>query len=104
MRLLIVEDEPRMAALLRRGFVEEGYAADVTGTGSDCLASASVAEYDLVVLDVLLPDLDGFEVCRRLRQQGCWALVLMVTARDAIDDRIRGLDAGADDYVDQYVA
>jgi len=99
MRLLIVEDEPRMAALLRRGFVEEGYASDVAGRGSDCLASASTTDYDVVVLDVLLPDFDGFEVCRRLRQQGCWAPVLMLTARDSIDDRVRGLDAGADDYM-----
>jgi len=99
MRLLIVEDEARMAILLRRGFVEEGYAADVAGTGLDGLASAMAAEYDVVVLDVLLPDLDGFEVCRRLRQKGCWAPVLMLTARDSIADRIRGLDAGADDYV-----
>jgi len=99
MRLLIVEDEPRMAALLRRGFVEEGYASDVAGRGADCLANVSMADYDVVVLDVLLPDFDGFEVCRRLRQQGCWAPVLILTARDSIDDRVRGLDAGADDYM-----
>jgi two-component system OmpR family response regulator len=99
MRLLIVEDEPRMAALLLRGLTEEGYAADVAAEGGDCLTSVSVAAYDAVLLDVLLPDLDGFEVCRRLRRQGCWAPVLMLTARDSISDRVHGLDAGADDYL-----
>jgi two-component system OmpR family response regulator len=99
MRLLIVEDEPRMALLLRRGLIDEGYAADVVGAGADCLASATSVQYDLVLLDLLLPDLDGFEVCRRLRQQNCWAPVLMLTARDSVTDRVRGLDAGADDYL-----
>jgi two-component system OmpR family response regulator len=98
-RLLIVEDEPRMAALLRRGFIEEGYSPDVVTLGADCLVSVAATSYDVVVLDVLLPDLDGFEVCRRLRQQSCWAPVLMLTARDSITDRVHGLDAGADDYV-----
>jgi len=99
MRLLIVEDEPRMAALLRRGFVEEGFAADIVALGADCVATASATQYDVVLLDVLLPDLDGFEVCRRLRQQSCWSPVLMLTARDSITDRVHGLDAGADDYL-----
>jgi two-component system OmpR family response regulator len=99
MRLLIVEDEPRMALLLQRGLVDEGYAADVVGAGADCLASATSVHYDVVLLDLLLPDLDGFEVCRRLRQQNCWAPVLMLTARDSVTDRVRGLDAGADDYL-----
>jgi len=99
MRLLIVEDEPRMATLLQRGLTEEGYAADTVADGLGCLACAAAAEYDAIVLDVLLPDIDGFEVCRRLRQEGQWAPVLMLTARDALSDRIRGLDAGADDYL-----
>jgi two-component system OmpR family response regulator len=99
MRLLIVEDEPRMALLLQRGLAEEGYAADIVARGAECLASASTVSYDVVLLDLLLPDLDGFEVCRLLRQQSCWAPVLMLTARDSIIDRVRGLDAGADDYL-----
>src|SRR5437667_10184805 len=94
MRLLIVEDEPRMAALLQRGFAEEGYAADVVANGADSVIACSATEYDVVVLDVLLPDVDGFEVCHRLRQEGCWTPILMLTARDSVGDRVRGLDAG----------
>jgi two-component system OmpR family response regulator len=99
MRVLVVEDEVRTAALLRRGLEEEGYAVDVAVDGPDAVWQAGEFGYDVVVLDVLLPGLDGFEVCRRLRDGDCWAPVLMLTARDAIADRVRGLDAGADDYL-----
>ncbi|MDQ1435865.1 MAG: two-component system, OmpR family, response regulator [Actinomycetota bacterium] len=88
-----------MAALLRRGFVEEGYAVDVATNGTDALWLATEATFDTLILDVMLPGLDGFEVCRELREKGCRAPVLMLTARDAIEDRVRGLDAGADDYL-----
>jgi two-component system OmpR family response regulator len=98
-RLLVVEDEPRMSSLLRRGFGENGYAVDVAANGADAIWLATEANFDAVVLDVMLPDMDGFKVCRSLRDAGCWAPVLMLTARDAVDDRVRGLDAGADDYV-----
>jgi two-component system OmpR family response regulator len=99
MRLLVVEDEMRMAALLQRGLVEEGYTVDVTTTGTAGLAAALEVPYDAVVLDVMVPGIDGFEVCRRLRQGSCWSPVLLLTARDAVGDRVRGLDAGADDYL-----
>jgi two-component system, OmpR family, response regulator len=99
MRVLIVEDEVKMAGLLRRGLGEEGLAADVARTGDDALWMARAAEYDAIVLDVMLPGTDGFEVCRRLRQAGTWSPVLMLTARDAVEDRVNGLDAGADDYL-----
>src|ERR671931_912781 len=88
-----------MAALVRRGLVEEGYAADVARTGEDALWMAQAHPYDAVVLDVMLPGLSGFEACRRLRNGGVWTPVLMLTARDAVDDRVGGLDAGADDYL-----
>jgi two-component system, OmpR family, response regulator len=99
MRVLVVEDDVKMAALLRRGLVEEGLAADVARTGDDALWMADATEYDAIVLDVMLPGKDGFEVCRRLREAGRWAPVLMLTARDAVEDRVAGLDAGADDYL-----
>jgi two-component system OmpR family response regulator len=99
MHVLVVEDEVRAAALLRRGLSEEGYAVDVAGDGPEAVWRATEFGYDVVVLDVLLPGLDGFEVCRRLRAGGCWAPVLILTARDAVADRVRGLDAGADDYL-----
>jgi two-component system, OmpR family, response regulator len=99
MRILVVEDELKMASLLRRGLVEEGHAVDVARTGDDALALAPVAEYDAIVLDLMLPGVDGVEVCRRLREIGVWAPVLMLTARDAVEDRVAGLDAGADDYL-----
>jgi two-component system OmpR family response regulator len=99
MRVLIVEDELKMASLIRRGLVEEGHAADVARTGEDALWMAEAHPYDAIVLDVMLPRLTGFETCRRLRNAGVWAPVLMVTARDAVDDRVAGLDAGADDYL-----
>ncbi len=98
-RVLIVEDELRMASLIRRGLVNEGLAADVTAKGEDALWLAQAHPYDVVVLDVMLPDIDGFEVCRRLRGAGVWSPVLMLTARDAVDDRVEGLDSGADDYL-----
>ena len=99
MRVLIVEDEVKMAGLLRRGLLEEGLAADVARTGDDAVWMARATEYDAIVLDVMLPGADGFEVCRRLREGGTWSPVLMLTARDAVDDRVAGLDAGADDYL-----
>ena len=99
MRVLVVEDEGRMAALLQRGLQEEGYAVDLAATGEDGIWLATENAYDAVLLDVLLPDLDGFEVCRRLRDAGRWAPILMLTARDAVPDRVNGLDAGADDYL-----
>jgi two-component system, OmpR family, response regulator len=99
MRVLIVEDEPKMAGLIRRGLREEGYAADVAATGDDALWMAQATEYDAIVLDVLLPGTNGFDVCRELRRAGVWSPVLMLTARDSVDDRVAGLDAGADDYL-----
>jgi two-component system OmpR family response regulator len=99
MRVLVVEDEAKLAALLRRGLVEEAYAADVARTGEDALWMARATEYDAIVLDVMLPGVDGVEVCRRLRADGVWSPVLMLTARDGVDDRVRGLDVGADDYL-----
>jgi two-component system, OmpR family, response regulator len=99
MRLLIVEDEEKLASLLARGLTEEGHAVDVAGNGDDALWMAAATEYDAIVLDVMLPGLDGFATCRQLREQGVWAPVLMLTARDAVRDRVDGLDAGADDYL-----
>lgn len=99
MRVLIVEDELRMASLIRRGLMGEGVAADVAPNGEDALWMAGATEYDAVVLDVMLPGIDGFEACRRLRGNGVWAPVLMLTARDAVEDRVRGLESGADDYL-----
>jgi len=98
-RVLIVEDELRMASLIRRGLAGEGLAADVAASADEALWMARAHDYDAVVLDVMLPDLDGFEVCRRLRAAGVWAPVLMLTARDSVDDRVAGLDSGADDYL-----
>ena len=99
MRVLIVEDEAKLAALLRRGLVEEAHAADVARSGEDALWMARATEYDAIVLDLMLPGVDGVEVCRRLRADGVWSPVLMLTARDALEDRVGGLDAGADDYL-----
>lgn len=99
MRVLVVEDEVKMAGLLRRGLEEEGYAVDVAGTGSEALWLGTENPYDAVILDVMLPDVDGFEVCRQLREDGRWAPVLMLTAMDTVPDRVAGLDAGADDYL-----
>ena len=99
MRVLVVEDEPKMAELLARGLREEGHAADVAGSGEDALWMARAVDYDAIVLDVMLPGIDGFETCRELRAAGVWSPVLMLTARDAVEDRITGLDVGADDYL-----
>jgi two-component system, OmpR family, response regulator len=99
MRLLVVEDELRMAKLLKRGFEEEGYAVDVVGDGAEAFQQGREVDYDAMVLDAMLPGCDGFEVCRRLRAAGRWTPILLVTARDGVSDRVRGLDAGADDYV-----
>jgi two-component system OmpR family response regulator len=99
MRLLVVEDEPKMAALLSRGLREEGVLADIATTGAEALWFASENEYDAVVLDVMLPDMSGINVCNRLRADGVWAPVLMLTARGEVEDRVAGLDSGADDYL-----
>jgi two-component system, OmpR family, response regulator len=99
MRVLLVEDDVRMAAAIRRVLRAEGIVADVTARGEQGLAMARATEYDVVVLDVMLPDLDGFETCRRMRAAGIWVPVLMLTARHAVEDRVRGLDGGADDYL-----
>jgi two-component system OmpR family response regulator len=99
MRLLVVEDEARLALLLKRGLEEQGYAVDVTGDGAEALWLATENDYDTIVLDIMLPGLDGLEVTKRLRAGGRWAPVLLLTARDGIDDRVVGLDAGADDYL-----
>jgi two-component system, OmpR family, response regulator len=98
-RILVVEDEPKLADLLARGLREEGHAADVATEGEQALWMAQSAPFDAIVLDVMLPGIDGFEVCRRLRASEVWAPVLMLTARDAVEDRVSGLDAGADDYL-----
>ena len=99
MRVLIVEDHVKMAGLIRRGLRKEGMAVDVAGDGEEGVARAEATEYDVIILDVMLPGIDGFEVCRRLRGDGVWAPILMLTARDAVKDRIAGLDEGADDYL-----
>jgi len=99
MRVLVVEDELRMASLIHRGLTAEGLAADVAAKGEDALWMAETHDYDAIVLDVMLPGVSGFETCRRLREAGVWAPVLMLTARDAVEDRVAGLDNGADDYL-----
>ena len=99
MRVLIVEDDRRMAVAMRRALRGAGVVADVAATGDDALWMIRVAAYDAMVLDVTLPGIDGFETCRLLRADSLWVPVIMVTARDAIEDRVRGLDAGADDYL-----
>ena len=99
MRILIVEDEQKMAALLHRGLRRHGYAADVAADGGAALRLAAVTAYDAILLDVGLPDMDGIEACRRLREAGSAVPVLVLTARDGVFDRVAGLDAGADDYL-----
>jgi two-component system OmpR family response regulator len=99
MRVLVVEDEAKLARLLARGLGEEGHVADVAGRGEDALWMARATPYDAIVLDVMLPGLDGFETCRELRANEVWAPVLFLTARDEVGDRVRGLDTGADDYL-----
>jgi len=88
-----------MASLIRRGLVKEGLAADIAPNGEEALVSARASDYDAIVLDVMLPGINGFETCRRLREGGIWAPVLMLTARDSVEDRVAGLDTGADDYL-----
>jgi two-component system, OmpR family, response regulator len=99
MRVLVVEDEARMARLIKRGLEEEGHAVDVASSGPDGLWMATENEYAAIVLDLMLPGFDGVELCQQLRSKEIWAPVLMLTARDAVGDRVRGLDAGADDYL-----
>ena len=99
MRVLVVEDEPKLAALVARALREEGHPADVAALGADAIWMARSVPYDAIVLDVMLPDLDGFEVVRRLRAKQVWTPVLMLTARDAVVDRVDALDSGADDYL-----
>ena len=99
MRLLVVEDDPGMASLLERALVKQGYAVEVAHTGQDALWHVLEHDYDAVVLDAMIPAPDGFEVCRQMRAADRWAPVLMLTARDAVTDRVNGLDAGADDYL-----
>ena len=99
MKVLVVEDELKMASLLLRGFRANGDAVDVARTGEDAVWMAGAAEYDAIVLDVMLPGMNGFETLAALRERGRWTPVLMLTARDAVEDRIAGLDVGADDYL-----
>lgn len=99
MRLLVVEDSSKMASLLRRALTEAGYVVEVVSNGVDAVWLATEESFDAIVLDVVLPDIDGFEVCTRLRRAGRWAPLLMLTAREDVSDRVRGLDAGADDYL-----
>ena len=104
MRVLLVEDEPKLRAALRRGLIEDGIVCDVAERGEDALWMAGSSPYDAIVLDVMLPGIDGFETCRRLRADGVWAPIAMLTARDAVADRVTGLDIGADDYVTKPVS
>lgn len=99
MRILLVEDDPHMARFVARGLRERAYAVDVAGDGDEALYKATVNDYDLIVLDIMLPKRDGFEICRALRDGGAHVPILMLTARDAVEDRVRGLDLGADDYL-----
>ena len=99
MRILLVEDEPRMARVIARGLREHAYAVDVCGDGEAALYQAAINDYDLIILDCLLPGRDGFEICRELRARGQTLPILMLTARATVDDRIAGLDSGADDYL-----
>jgi two-component system OmpR family response regulator len=99
MRVLIVEDDVKLASLVRRGLSREGMAVDLAPNGEEALPRAEATQYDAIVLDVMLPGIDGFEVCRRLRAAEVWSPILMLTARDGVRDRVAGLDAGADDYL-----
>jgi len=99
MRILVVEDEHRLAAVLKQGLTEQGYAVDLAHDGEEGLGLAELEPYDLLILDVMLPGLDGLAVCRQLRARGRHMPVLLLTARDAVDDRVTGLDSGADDYL-----
>ena len=99
MRLLLVEDDARIARFVAKGLREQAYAVDIASTGDAALYQAEINPYDLIMLDVMIPERDGFEVCRALRKSGLRTPILMLTARDAVDDRIKGLDQGADDYL-----
>jgi DNA-binding response OmpR family regulator len=99
MRLLLVEDETRIARFVARGLQEQAYAVDVVTNGNDALYQVEINDYDLIILDVMIPGKDGFGVCRDIRARGKRMPILMLTARDAVDDRIAGLDSGADDYL-----
>jgi DNA-binding response OmpR family regulator len=99
MRVLVVEDQANVSTYVKRALEEQGYAVDVAHTGREALDWADVVDFDLIVLDIMLPEIDGITVCRTLRSRGNQAAILMLTARDAVDDRVTGLDAGADDYL-----
>jgi two-component system OmpR family response regulator len=99
MRVLVVEDDPKLGPVLVRGFATDAIAADLVTTGNQAIVRAGATDYTVIVLDVMLPDIDGFEVCRALRADGRFAPVLMLTARDAVRDRVHGLNSGADDYL-----
>jgi two-component system, OmpR family, response regulator len=99
MRVLVVEDEPRMADVIRRSLIREGLATDLATNGEEAVWKAAAVDYDAIVLDVMLPGRNGFDTCRLMRERGIWAPVLMLTARDAVSDRVAGLDSGADDYL-----
>jgi two-component system, OmpR family, response regulator len=98
-RILVVEDDVRMAAAIRRGLRFEGLVVDIATDGEQALRTVGATDYDVIVLDVMMPGLDGFETCRQLRADAVWVPVLMLTAREAVEDRVRGLDSGADDYL-----
>ncbi|HVD81033.1 MAG TPA: response regulator transcription factor [Propionibacteriaceae bacterium] len=99
MRVLIVEDEPKLASLLRKGLTAQGLAADIASDGDEAMYMATATSYDAITLDVMLPDTDGFTLCREFRRNGVTTPVLMITALDTIHDRVTGLDSGADDYL-----
>jgi len=99
MRILLVEDEQKIADFVARGLAENGYSVDVAGDGDEALHWPHVAEFDIIILDIMLPVRDGIDVCRTLRERGMRTPILMLTARDAVEDRVRGLDSGADDYL-----
>ncbi|MDQ6811002.1 MAG: response regulator transcription factor [Actinomycetota bacterium] len=99
MRVLVVEDKVKLATVLHRGLRKQGLSADIAASGEDAVWMATSTPYDAVILDVMLPGIDGFETCRRLRSQDVWAPILMLTARESVGDRIAGLDSGADDYM-----
>ncbi len=99
MRILLVEDEQKVAAFIQKGLTEESFEVDVTANGNDAIEMISKSPYDLIVLDIMIPGKDGVEVCRQIRKQGILVPVIMLTGKDTIDDKIKGLDAGADDYL-----
>ena len=99
MRVLVVEDERKISSYLKRGLEEQGYAVDTAFTGLEALDYAEAAPYDVIILDILLPEMDGLTACREMRERGNRTPILMLTARDSVDDRVNGLDAGADDYL-----